>query len=84
MMKIFILTICLLVSGIVANAQQNYDVSLIPKELLPYASTVIRDKEESVRVNEPDNVTYRIKEARTVINNNGDGVFSFFMIKVVS
>jgi transglutaminase-like putative cysteine protease len=65
----FLLTVCTL-----ANAQQNYDASLIPKELLPYASAIIRDKEENVEVNSLNNTTYHIKEAITVLNKNGDNI----------
>jgi len=55
-----------------ANAQQNYDASLIPKELLPYAGAVIRDKDESVEVEGLENTIYHIKEAITILNKNGD------------
>jgi len=73
-MKLIIITFCLLLFGLFAKAQQNYDASLIPKELLPYASAVIRDKEENVQVNDLDNTTYHIKEAITVLNKNGDDI----------
>jgi len=73
-MKLTVITFCLLLSGLLARAQQNYDASLIPKELLPYASAVIRDREESVQVNDLDNTIYHIKEAITVLNKNGDDI----------
>ena len=73
-MKLTIITFCLLLFGLVAKAQQNYDASLIPKELLPYARVVIRDKEESVQVNDLDNTIYHVKEAITVLNKNGDNI----------
>jgi hypothetical protein len=55
-----------------ANAQQNYDASLIPKELMPYASSVIRDYQEDVKVEDLDNTLLHIKMAITVLNKNGD------------
>ena len=71
-MRTILTTFCLLITYTLASAQQNYDASLIPKELLPYASAVIRDKEESVEVEGLGSTIYRIKEAITVLNKNGD------------
>lgn len=62
----------LLLSGIFANAQQNYATNIIPAELLPYASVVIRNKEVSIEIKEIDNTIYHVKEAITVLNKNGD------------
>ena len=70
-MKSTTIIFCLLLACFITKAQ-NYDASLIPKELLPYASAVIRDKEETVEVNDLDNTTYHIKEAVTILNKNGD------------
>ena len=72
-MKLTIITLCLLLFGLLARAQQNYDASLIPKELLPYASVVIRDQEESIEVKDIDDVIHHTKKALTVLNKNGDG-----------
>ena len=55
-----------------ANAQVNYDVSLIPKELLPYASAVVRNQEVNIEVKSDDYSLYYIKTAITVLNKNGD------------
>jgi hypothetical protein len=68
------LMIFLLLLGccIAADAQQNYDASLIPKDLLPYASSVVRDQQEIVEVKDVDNLVITIKEAVTVLNKNGD------------
>lgn len=55
-----------------ANAQQNYDVSLIPKELLSHASAVIRNNEIAVDVKSLDGVNQHVKYAVTVFNKNGD------------
>jgi transglutaminase-like putative cysteine protease len=55
------------------DAQVNYNVSLIPKDLLPYASAVIRDQNVSTEVK--DNSTYyHIKTAITILNKNGDNM----------
>lgn len=54
------------------KAQSNYNVSGIPKDLMPYASAVIRNEETTVEVKAPDNVLYRVKGAVTVLNKNGD------------
>jgi hypothetical protein len=72
MMKTIILFICLLVSVTIANAQQNYDVSLIPKELLPYASAVVRDEEMKVEVEDLNSTIVHEKMAVTIFNKNGD------------
>jgi hypothetical protein len=57
-----------------ANAQANYDVSLISKDLLPYASAVIRNKDVTIEVKDNDNTIYHIKTAITVLNKNGDDI----------
>ena len=62
----------LLLSFSKANAQDTYDAGLIPKALLPYANTVIRNKEVSILVKDLNNTIYHIKEAVTVLNKNGD------------
>ena len=54
------------------KAQQNYDASFIPKELLPYASAVVRSQEVNVEVNDLNNTTYHFKQAVTILNKNGD------------
>jgi hypothetical protein len=71
-MRAFLTTCFLLLMNILANAQANYDVSLIPKDLLPYASAVIRNKDVIIEVKDMDNTIYHIKTAITVLNKNGD------------
>ncbi|MDB5140012.1 MAG: hypothetical protein JWR12_1928 [Mucilaginibacter sp.] len=71
-MRAAILVLCLVASVRLAKAQQNYDVSLIPKELLPYAKAVIRDDEENIEVKDLDNTIYHVKKVITVLNKNGD------------
>ena len=60
--------IFMLVLATLAKAQPNYDVSLIPKTLLPYASAVVRSEEVNIEVKDYDNTVYHIKKAITVIN----------------
>ncbi|MFA6083188.1 DUF3857 domain-containing protein [Mucilaginibacter sp.] len=57
-----------------ANAQADYNVNLIPKDLLPYASAVIRNKDVTTEVKDADNTIYHIKTAITVLNKNGDDI----------
>lgn len=71
-MRSLIILCCLTLSATMAFAQQNYDASLISKELLPYASAVVRNEEVSVEVKDLDNAVYHVKKAVTVLNKNGD------------
>ncbi len=64
----------LLITSSCALAQNNYDVSLIPKNLLPYASAVMRNSEVTIEVKAADNTNYHIKKAVTVLNKNGDNL----------
>jgi hypothetical protein len=69
--------ILLLIAGVsllsgIAKAQQNYDAALIPKELLAYSTAVIRNCDESMEVKDLDNTVYRLKQAITILNKNGD------------
>ena len=71
-MRPALITLFLIITYRMTYAQPNYDVSLIPKELLPYASAVIRNEEISTEVKDIDNVVYHVKRAVTVLNKNGD------------
>jgi len=71
-MKRIIPLLFILLSSIIASAQNNYDVSLIPKDLMPYASAVVRNEEISTTVNDLDDVTYHVKRVITILNSNGD------------
>lgn len=62
----------LLASFSFASAQQNYDASLIPKELLSHASAVVRDGETDIVVEDLDNTLVHYKTAVTILNKNGD------------
>jgi hypothetical protein len=70
------LTFCLglLLAFSAASAQQSYDASLIPKELLPYASAVVRNEQITIEVKSLDDVSYHVKKAITVLNKNGDDI----------
>jgi hypothetical protein len=70
-MKYIMALLCALLF-IKAKAQQNYDASLIPKELKPYASAVIRNMELSTEVKDLNNTIYHVKQAVTILNKNGD------------
>ncbi|MBB5394830.1 DUF3857 domain-containing protein [Mucilaginibacter sp. AK015] len=70
-MRRVLVLVMLLGAATLTHAQVNYDVSLIAKDLLPYASAVVRD--QSVYTEVKDNSTYyHIKKAITVLNQNGD------------
>ncbi|RYY30216.1 MAG: DUF3857 domain-containing protein [Sphingobacteriaceae bacterium] len=71
-MKI-ILTAALLL-GICCSgfAQSKYPAASIPQNLKPYANAVVRNLEETVEIKAADEVFYRLKEAITVLNKNGD------------
>ena len=67
--KIIIALICATLS---ANGQGNYPVSQIPKELLSRASVVVRNFDLHIDVKDLDDVTYKYKIAKTILNKNGD------------
>jgi len=67
---IFVLLIMMLAVNV--KAQQGYDASLIPKDLLPYASSVVRLQEVNIDVKDLNSSTYHIKQAITILNKNGD------------
>jgi transglutaminase-like putative cysteine protease len=70
-----------LISTFSVFAQQNYDASLIPKELLSHASAVVRDEEENVVVEGMDNTIYRVKQAVTILDIGYDKSFIIKNIK---
>ncbi len=71
-MKRIIPLLFLLISSTIALSQNNYAVSLIPKDLLPYASAVVRNEQVTTTVNDMDDVTYHVKRVITILNSNGD------------
>jgi hypothetical protein len=73
-MRAICTTFCLLMVITFANAQADYNASLISKDLLPYASAVIRNKDVTIEVKDADNTIYHIKTAITVLNKNGDDI----------
>ena len=74
MIRAKLLSALLLLISIAAFAQTNYDASLIPKDLLRYASVVVRNEEITTEVKDLDNVSYHVKRAITVLNPNGDNI----------
>ena len=73
-MRAGLLLFFLLIISLAAGAQDNYDVSLISKDLLPYASAVVRNNEVNVEVKDYDNTLYHIKTAVTILNKNGNNI----------
>ncbi|MCD8739962.1 DUF3857 domain-containing protein [Mucilaginibacter roseus] len=71
-MKRLLILSLFIACAVTAKAQQNYDVSLIPKQLLPYASSVIRYSDEVVEISDIGAQTRRIKKAITIFNRSGD------------
>src|ERR1700761_2045026 len=71
-MRSIILFFFILAFTLKASAQQGYEASLIPKELLPYASAVIRSQEINIEVKDLDNTLHHVKTAITVLNKNGE------------
>lgn len=73
-MKISAITFLLLGFFITANAQQNYDASLIAKDLLPYAKAVVRNEQVNIEVKDLNNTIYHIKRVVTILNKNADNL----------
>jgi hypothetical protein len=71
-MKTFLTLLFIFSAAICVKAQDNYDVSLISKDLLPYASSVVRNEEITTEVKDFDNTWLHVKRAITVLNKNGD------------
>ncbi|HZY37921.1 MAG TPA: DUF3857 domain-containing protein [Mucilaginibacter sp.] len=69
-----VLVIAALAAGLFnyAQAQQNFDVSLIPKDLLTHANSVVRDQETSIEVRDLNNTVEHVKKVVTVLNTRGD------------
>lgn len=67
-----LLTLCFLTCAFIVKAQNGYDVSLIPKQLLRYASAVVRTDDLNIIVEDYDNTIVREKMAVTILNKNGD------------
>src|SRR5260370_29910091 len=71
MRRISVVLYLLLLCSVV-NGQNNYDASLISKNLLTYASAVVRNEEITTEVKDLDYTIYHVKRAITVLNKNGD------------
>ncbi|RVU03104.1 DUF3857 domain-containing protein [Mucilaginibacter limnophilus] len=64
--------LCLLILTLKVGAQAPYKAADIPKNLLPYASAIIRNSVFTTEVKDIDNTIYHVKMAITVLNKNGD------------
>ncbi len=71
-MRKLLTSICLIVIFGQANAQVNYSADMIPKELLPYASAVVREDDGKVHIISKNEVIYNYHFVITVLNSNGD------------
>jgi len=71
-MKRIIFIFLLLIFTAIVRAQQSYDASLIPAPLLTHASSVVRDEEMTVNVEDLNSTIVHVKKAITVLNKNGD------------
>ncbi|MBB5436674.1 hypothetical protein HDC92_000338 [Pedobacter sp. AK017] len=72
MMKRPVLLIVSLLALSRVNAQEIYDVSKIPAELLKNASVVIRNEEQVYEVKNPGTAVLTYKTAITILNKNGE------------
>lgn len=71
MIKRFYVLATLLSISYFASGQPKYEFATLPKELLPYAASVVRNSETIVEIKDKDDVAYHYKIAITVINRNG-------------
>lgn len=71
MRSFFLISVISFVS-VSVKAQNVYTAASIPKELLPYASAVVRNEVVTTEVKSVDNVIYHVKRAVTILNKNGD------------
>ena len=61
----------------VALAQNNYDVKLIPVELLPHANVIKRMEEKRIEIKDAGRATIYNKYALTIMNTAGDAAARF-------
>ena len=69
-MKFGVLTLSSILIWLSVNAQTNYSVSSIPKNLLPRAGAIIRNSETIIEVKDLNEVYYRKKYAITILNSS--------------
>ena len=55
-----------------AQAQTSYETAAIPKDLLPYASAVVRKMEVVTEVKDLNNTVNHVKQVITILNKSGD------------
>lgn len=68
----FLLAILSLFFSAVVVAQDNYDADLIPANLKNRANAIVRNSLTVVDMRTPDNVSYMVSKAITVLNKNGE------------
>jgi hypothetical protein len=72
-MKFRLLITFLFLITAAAKAQENiHDAGTVSKELMPYASAVVRNEQISISVKDLENTIYHVKSVITVFNKNGD------------
>ena len=69
--RIIIVTYLCLLAGI-CSAQSIYQAATIPKDLLPYASAVVRSMEVVTEVKDLNNTVNRVKQVVTILNKSGE------------
>jgi len=75
MRTVLFLFFFILTSNYTVLAQQKpYDASLISKDLLPYASAVVRNQQIDIEVKDINTTIYHFKKAITILNKNGDNM----------
>lgn len=79
-MKLKALIIILVSISAIASAQENiYDSGTVPKQLMAYASAVVRNAQQGVEVKDLDNTICYVKKTITVFNKNGDDDASLWL-----
>ena len=58
--------------SLTVQAQTTYETAAIPKDLLPYASAVVRNMEVITEVKDLSNTVNHIKKVVTILNKSGD------------
>lgn len=78
MMKNIILTSILALASLQMKAQENYDVSKIPAQLLEHANVVVRNEELTYEVKGIGSATLQFKTAVTILNQSAEGRYNMY------
>ncbi|MEM9672758.1 MAG: DUF3857 domain-containing protein [Bacteroidota bacterium] len=73
------LALMTLAGGQQLKAADDYRISSIPEKLLEQADAVVRKSEKTLSIRGKDKGTYRVHQAVTVLNTNGDK-YAFFAV----